>query len=248
MQTLESYYSALWKRGINTDVIGAEDDFSNYKLIIAPMRYAVSAPLGEKLERFVKNGGTLLFTYISAMVNENDLCYLGGFPGAGLKKVFGIWNEEIDTLYPEDSNAVKTNDGKEYRAVDYCELIHTEDAEVLARYTEDFYAGMPALTVNGYGNGKAYYQAFRDDGAFADMLVSRLLKGCGISGAFDGELPEGVTAHSRTDGENTYVFVQNFSDNEKKIETKSEWVNTETKEKTTENIVVKPLQTLILMQ
>jgi len=61
-------------------------------------------------------------------------------------------------------------------------------------------------------------------------------------------LPEGVTAHSRTDGENTYVFVQNFSDNEKKIETKSEWVNTETKEKTTENIVVKPLQTLILMQ
>lgn len=212
------------------------------------MRYAVSAPLGEKLERFVKNGGTLLFTYISAMVNENDLCYLGGFPGAGLRKVFGIWNEEIDTLYPEDSNTVRMNDGKEYRAADYCELIHTEGAEVLARYTEDFYAGMPALTANGYGNGKAYYQAFRDDGAFADMLVSRLLKGCGISGAFDGELPEGVTAHSRTDGENTYVFVQNFSDNEKKIETKSEWVNTETKEKTTENIVVKPLQTLIIMQ
>ena len=182
------------------------------------------------------------------MVNENDLCYLGGFPGAGLRKVFGIWNEEIDTLYPEDSNTVRMNDGKEYRAADYCELIHTEGAEVLARYTEDFYAGMPALTANGYGNGKAYYQAFRDDGAFADMLVSRLLKGCGISGAFDGELPEGVTAHSRTDGENTYVFVQNFSDNEKKIETKSEWVNTETKEKTTENIVVKPLQTLILMQ
>ena len=83
---------------------------------------------------------------------------------------------------------------------------------MLATYAEEFYAGMPALTVNNYGNGKAYYQAFRDDGAFADMLVSRLPKGCGISGAFDGELPEGVTAHSRTDGENTFSEVLNYMD------------------------------------
>ena len=38
---------------------------------------------------------------MTAMVNENDLCYLGGFPGAGLREVFGIWNEEIDTLAPD---------------------------------------------------------------------------------------------------------------------------------------------------
>ena len=248
MQTLESYYSALWKRGINTDIIGAEDDFSNYKLIIAPMRYAVSAPLGEKLDNFVKNGGTLLFTYISAMVNENDLCYLGGFPGAGLRKVFGIWNEEIDTLYPEDSNTVRTNDGKEYKVVDYCELIHTEGAEVLARYTEDFYADMPGLTVNGYGSGKAYYQAFRDDGTFADMLVSRLLKECGISGAFDGELPEGVTAHSRTDEDGTYVFIQNFTTEEKTVKTEYRWINAENGHSIKDKLTVSSYQTLILLQ
>ena len=27
----------------------------------------------------------------------------------------------------------------------------------------------------------------------------------------EGKLPHGVTAHSRTDGENTYVFVENYS-------------------------------------
>lgn len=245
MPTMYSYYSALWKRGIDTDIIGAEDSFEDYRLIIAPMRYSVSEKLGEKLKKFVKNGGTLLFTYISAMVNENDLCYLGGFPGAQLGELFGIWNEEIDTLYPDDRNTVKFENA-EYSAIDYCELIHTRSAEVLAVYSEDFYSGMPALTVNEYGKGKAYYQAFRDDGTFSDMLVSRLLEECGVSGAFDGELPEGVTSHSRFDGEITYVFIQNFSGNEKELETKSVWIDAESGEDITGKIVLQPFQTLIL--
>ena len=243
--TLRSYYSALWKRGIDTDIIGAEDCFDGYRLIIAPMRYSVSAALGEKLKKFVENGGTLLFTYISAMVNENDLCYLGGFPGAGLGEVFGIWNEEIDTLYPGEKNSVKLGD-EEYTATDYCELIHTNTAEVLAVYSQDFYSGMPALTVNKYGKGRAYYQAFRDEGAFTDRLVSQLLKECSIGSVFDGELPEGVTAHGRTDGDDTYAFIQNFTYSEKTLETKAEWLNAESGEKINGSILLKPLQTLIL--
>lgn len=105
---------------------------------------------------------------------------------------------------------------------------------------------MPALTVNEYGKGKAYYQAFRDDGTFSDMLVSRLLEECGVSGAFDGELPEGVTSHSRFDGEITYVFIQNFSGNEKELETKSVWIDAESGEDITGKIVLQPFQTLIL--
>ena len=245
-ETLKSYYSPLWKRGINTDIIGESHSFDEYKLIIAPMCYSVSENLGKKLKAFVKKGGTLLFTYISAMVNENDLCYTGGFPGAGLKEVFGILNEEIDTLYPEDSNTVRLTDGKEYKAIDYCELIHSRTAEVLATYTEDFYAGMPALTVNNYGGGKAYYQAFRDDGTFADAVVSRLLCECGIVGDFPEKLPEGVTAHSRTDGENTYIFIQNFTDEEKSIETRCELINTENNARITENIRLNKYETLIL--
>ena len=248
MQTLKSYYSPLWKRGINTDIIGENDSFDRYKLIIAPMCYSVSEDLGKKLKSFVKNGGTLLFTYISAMVNENDLCYVGGFPGAGLKEVFGIWNEETDTLYPEDVNTVRLTDGTEYKAVDYCELVHTEGAEVLATYTEDFYAGMPALTVNNYGNGKAYYQAFRDDGAFSDMLVSRLLCECGINGVFSGKMPDGVTAHSRTDGKNTYIFIQNFTNEEKNIETERELLNSENNERVSGIITLKAFETMILTE
>lgn len=229
--TLQSYYEPLWKRGINTDIIGEKDSFSDYKLIIAPMRYLVSEALGKKIEEFVKNGGIFYGTYTTAYVNENDLCYLKGFPGAGLRKVFGIWNEEIDTLFPEESNTVVSADKKEYKAIDCCELIHSEGASVLATYASEFYAGMPAFTCNSYGKGKAYYQAFRDDGTFADETVGNLLKECGIKSDFDGVIPFDVTAHSRTDGETVYVFIENHSVSEKKISFNSEWTNTENGEK-----------------
>ncbi|MBO5200736.1 MAG: beta-galactosidase [Clostridia bacterium] len=243
--TLESFYKPLWKRGIDTDVIGFEDDFSPYSVIIAPMLYTVSEELGEKLKNYVKNGGTLLCTYMTAMVDENDLCHLGGFPGAGLKEVFGIWNEEIDTLYPEDTVPV-TADGKTYTAVDYCEVIHARGAEVLATYDGEFYKGMPAATVNSYGSGKAYYLAFRDKGDFTDMMVERLLAEKNIASAFDGALPQGVTAHSRTDGDTTYLFLENFTASEQTLSTALCWTDVESGEKLCGTITLAPHKTVII--
>lgn len=107
---------------------------------------------------------------------------------------------------------------------------------------------MPALTVNNYGNGKAYYQVFRDDGAFSDMLFSRLLCECGINGVFSGKMPDGVTAHSRTDGKNTYIFIQNFTNEEKNIETERELLNSENNERVSVIITLKAYETMILTE
>lgn len=43
---------------------------------------------------------------MTGYVDENQLNYLGGFPGDGLKDLFGVISEEIDTLYPSDRNRV----------------------------------------------------------------------------------------------------------------------------------------------
>ena len=60
------------------------------------MLYLLRSGFEQKLRVFVENGGTLVGTYMTGLVNENDLCYLGGFPGGGLKDVFGVWNEATD--------------------------------------------------------------------------------------------------------------------------------------------------------
>ena len=46
--------------------------FDAHLMIEEPKRYA---------EAFVKAGGTFVATYWSGVVDENDLCFLGGFPG-----------------------------------------------------------------------------------------------------------------------------------------------------------------------
>ncbi len=245
LKTMCDHYFPLWKRGINVEIIGEDDDFSCYDLIIAPQLYVTSDRMIDKLEQFVKNGGTLQCTYMLGMVNENDLCHLGGFPGGKLKEVFGIWNEEIDTLYPDDRNSVEL-DGVTYKAVDYCELIHAQGAEVLATYGKDFYAGMPAITVNKYGKGKAYYTAFRGMDDFNDKFTELLLKECNILPDFDGELPYGMTAHSRTDGETLYVFLQNFSTSPLVTRTKYNWVTVDDKKEITGEITLDSYDTLVL--
>lgn len=243
--TMDRFYGALWKRGIDTDVIGIDDDFNNYKLIIAPMLYMVSKETEQKLKAYVKNGGILLCTYMTGMVDENDLCHLGGFPAGELKDVFGIWNEEIDTLYPDEVRRVNTKSG-ETVAVDYCEVIHAEGAEVLAEYADDFYAGMPAATINKFGKGYACYVAFRDKGDYTSELVNMLLDKADIKSGFDGALPYGCTAHTRTDGENTFVFLENYSKTDVVLDTKYNWQNIETGEAYTGKIPLNSYETRII--
>ena len=215
--TCFKHYYPFWKNGVNVDVIDSEYDFSKYKLIVAPMLYMMKPGVVEKIKNFVQNGGTVVCTYISGYVNENDLCYLGGFPASDLKDVFGIWAEELDTLYDGESNSVKFKNGKEYKAVDYCELIHANTAETLAEYGEDFYAGMSAVTVNKYGKGSAYYIACRDEGDMTVDLYGELIEKLSIEKALDTVLPNGVTAHTREDEEYKYIFIENYNNHEETL-------------------------------
>lgn len=222
-QMCKRHYREFWKRGIPVDVIDMDCDFSGYKLLIAPMLYMTRPGVGERIEKFVENGGTSVSTYWSGIVDEHDLCNLGGFPGP-LRKVLGIWSEEIDALYDEDKNYVVPVEGnslglsREYQAGVLCDIIHAETAKVLAAYREDFYAGYPALTVNEFGKGKAYYIASRNEDAFLKDFYNSIIEDEGIKPVIDTELPEGVTAQLRTNEETDFVFIMNFMPDEKEIE------------------------------
>lgn len=219
----EQHYEPFWKAGISVDVIDMDCDFSGYKLLIAPMLYMIRPGVAERIEKFVSEGGTFVTTYCSGMVNENDLCFLGGFPGP-LRKVTGIWSEEIDSLYDCDVNYVTPversgmNPKKQYKVQYYCDLIHAETAEVLAEYANDFYAGRPALTMNRYNKGRAYYIAFRNDEDFQNDFYNMLIQDMGLKKNLNTALPQGVTVQLRTDGINDYIFIMNFSSEPKEVQ------------------------------
>jgi beta-galactosidase len=212
----QRHYWAFWKRGIPVDVIDGEQALDPYALVMAPMLYMVRPGVAERLIRFVENGGTLVTTYLTGLVDENDLCFLGGFPGP-LRAVLGIWAEEIDALTPDDVNTVVPAAGNPlglsgtYAARQLCDLIHAEQAAVLATYQSDFYAGRPALTVNKYGRGQTYYIGSRNERRFFEEFYRCLTARLDIQPVIRTELPESVSVQCRSDGERDFIFVMNFA-------------------------------------
>lgn len=213
--TCYEYHRVFWERGINCDIVSPTADLSRYKLVVAPMLYLTGQDVVDNLERYVNQGGTLYATYMLGTVDDTDLCWLGGIPGGRLKEVFGIVAEEIDTLYPAERQHAGL-DGRIHELVDYCEVVQLHGAQPLAQYADGYYKNMAAVTAHTWGKGQAIYQACRDTGSLKDAVLDKLIADLHIPSAvrWNGALPHGVSAHSRTDGEHTYVFVENYMETE----------------------------------
>lgn len=213
LRCLYKNYGALWYQNIGADFIGSDEDFSQYKIVVAPMLFMTKRGFKERIEKFVENGGTFITTYISGMVDEYNLCWQGdGFYPLG--DVLGIQFEETDSLLDSDENNVEMF-GSTYKCRNYCELSHLNGAQALGTYKKDFYAGMPAVTVNSFGKGKAYYIAteFDDDGyrkIYSEIVKDSVLENKGI------ETPYGVNIQMRYHDDGTaYAFIMNFTDEKK---------------------------------
>jgi beta-galactosidase len=217
LETCVDHYRPFWKLGVPVDVIESLSVFDPYRLLVAPMLFLVKPGVGERLAAFVKKGGTLVLTYLSGIVDENNLVFRGGWPGAGLRALAGVWAEEIDALYPDQAQRIVPRPGnalgltKEHPVRDYCDRIHAEGAEVLATYRTDFYAGQPCLTVNRQGAGRVYYLGARPSGdEFHDGFARGLVRSLSLARCLPGELPEGVTVQKRSGGGRTFLFVHNL--------------------------------------
>lgn len=210
-KTVVQHYRALWKHNADLAVINSDCDFGKYKLIVAPMLFLLKNGVSERLKEFVRNGGTLAMTYLSAYVDEHNACFFGGNPGGpDLRELFGIWSEDIDGLEPQVRQTFDFN-GKRYDAVDYAEFLHAEGAEVLAAYNSEFYAGSPAITSKCYGKGKAVYIGVRTELDFLTEFYGTLLNECGISPVL-ANVPESLSVSRRigTDG-SEYYFILNLT-------------------------------------
>lgn len=247
-ETCMEHYRTLWKKGIATDIINMEHDFSEYKLIIAPMLYMLKPNVAKRLKDFVANGGTLVTTYFTGYVNENDLCFLGGFPGDGMMEVTGIWAEEIDTLWHEQTNHLTFN-GKSYEIKDYCELVHTkEGCETLASYDEDFYEGMPVITKNSYKEGVAYHIAARTGCDLLEDLYTQILDSTDVKPVVTWDIPEGVSVTKRMGSGQEYVFVMNFTESKQNITVDEEYKNLVNDSVVTGEVAVDKYEVMILLR
>lgn len=220
------FYEPLWKAGIPVDVVNADMDFSGYHLLCVPMLYLLRGDVAKRIADFTKQGGTVILTMHTGLVNENDLCYMGDTPAEGLAEVAGVRLLEMDPLYSgqhETMRILRTPFpmAETYQCDMLCERIAAEGAEVLAVYENDIFGmpeNMPCLTKNEFGRGTAYYiAAFAEQKFFADLLLS-LAERLGIEPVLDTTLPDGVTAAARmAEGGEIFRFLMNWTRENKTV-------------------------------
>lgn len=212
--TVVMHYRALWEQGYAVDFCDMREctDLSDYDLVSAPMLFMTRNGIEKKLRAFVERGGVLLTTYWSGVVDAYDLAYLGAAPH-DLTDVLGLRATELDALYPEQSNGLRTKDGAAYKITELCGLVELRGAEVEGTYTSDWYAGQPCLTRHTYGKGEAWYLAAKADQNALNALYRRLAERAGLPRAMDTELPYGVVAVER----GGVVFLQNYSGEERTV-------------------------------
>ena len=222
-QTLQSHYKYFWDKNISVDVVTPQQDLSKYSLVVAPMMYMMTEETMDRFRDYVKNGGVLVGSYLSGLVNETDLTYLGGWPKT-LQEIYGIDVKEIDTLYPKDRNSIKFGN-ESFEVVDYCTIIEAKEAEVLAKYEEDFYKNTPAITKNNLEKGKAYFIGARTNQEFLSKFYDKIVKDLDINEVEDFISECGISIQIRENEDAKYYFVMNFTEEEKNIEIKGSYID-----------------------
>jgi beta-galactosidase len=207
LEQLRLFHAPLANANIPVDFAFADSDFSGYKLLIAPACYLMQPGLAERFEQFVADGGTLLVTFFSGIVDETDGVLTGGYP-ASLRKVLGLQVEEWNPLMPGATNEIRTF-GNTYTVWRWSEIVNPVTAEVLGTFEKDWLAGRAALTRNRYGKGAAWYLATQAEPRLYDELIGRLAEEAGVHAPIDA--PAGVQAILRGGAGGRFLFLLNHT-------------------------------------
>jgi beta-galactosidase len=210
-RTIQEQYQYFWEHDIPVEFISTQDDLSTYQLVIDPMHFLMTTDFADKLNAYVAQGGTLVGSYISGQVDERYLAYLGGWLKP-LHEVYGMEPIETDTLYPTQSVAV-ADTTQQVQAHDYATIMELDTAQALAHYTSDWYADSPAVTVNKFGKGAAYYVGARFDQAYLATFYKKIVTDLQLEPASPIEkMTKAIHVNIREDNNQAYFFVQNFAD------------------------------------
>ena len=222
METMLKYYRGFRKQGLNMDLIDMTCDLDAYKILAMPMVYMFKEGFAEKVRTFVENGGILITSYWSGIVDDTDRCYLGGTPH-GLMDVLGLRSTEIDGLYDWEENQMVPETGNQlgltdtYICKNLCDLVELRGAKPLMTYGSDFYQGCPCLTVNTFGKGNAWYVAADADEKFYADFLGKVVKDSCVSSGISEEIPDALEITVRERDNIKYYIYQNYGTQAVKI-------------------------------
>ncbi|CAL9362254.1 beta-galactosidase [Streptomyces sp. enrichment culture] len=208
------FYEALYDRHLTVDFAHPEADLTAYPLVVVPALYLMTEAAGANLRRYVEQGGTLVVSYFSGIVDEHDAVHEGAHPGA-LRDVLGLTVEEFSPLLKDERVRLTGPDGAELSGDVWTEFVVPRGAEAVWTYADGLTAGRPAVTRHRLGEGTAWYVSTRLGADGLDAVLDRAAEDARI--APRPELPRDVEVVRRTGEQGSYLFAINHTATEAKV-------------------------------
>lgn len=206
-------YDTLYKMNVECDFLFPEsENMADYKMIVVPALYAAPDELLKRLDRYVREGGTLVTTFKTGFANENVKVSHEVQPHI-LRACMGYRYDQF--AFPVDTGLqgeIAAKDGSDEAKV-FMELLIPEGAQVLASYDHYNWNRYAAVTRNHCEKGYAYHIGCMTDESFLKKVFLRALGDAGITRETECEFPL-VVRKSVNDLGKTVRFYLNYSGQE----------------------------------
>ncbi|MCK6079952.1 beta-galactosidase [Microbacterium sp. EYE_5] len=208
LDQVHAAYGAIHANGLTADVVAPGADLSGYRFVVVPGLHLMRESDAVVLTDWIAAGGSALVTFSTAIVDENDRVYTGGYSGP-LREALGLHIEEFAPVAPDA--ILSLSDGT--TATLWSERSRATTAEVEASFTDGPAEGMPALTRNAWGEGTARYLATVPSRAAYRDLIARLADEAGVAPAAEVDGGAGdLEVVRRRGADASYLFVINHGE------------------------------------
>jgi beta-galactosidase len=208
-ELVTEHYQPLYQAHHAVDLVSSRSGLGSYRLVVVPNAYLAGDRFTAALEDFVTGGGTLVCSFFSGVVDENNQVRQPAYPGA-FRTLIGAYIDEYWPARPAAQFTVAFTDGSTCTAGWWQESIHPETARVTARFTTGDLAGRPAVLTNELGAGRVVYVGTRLDRPGLAATLLGAAAAAGVRPVVD-DAPGFVEAARRVSPAADYLFLLNHS-------------------------------------
>lgn len=220
------------------------DELKKYPVLIYPHPLILTEKKAQVLKEYVMAGGCLI---LGARTGQKDItgkCVMTPMPGL-LASLTQTDVKEYTFVGPADDAVNMDWNGKSVETGIFNDIlaIAGSDARVLAKYSSNYYEGLPALTETAAGEGKVLHFG----GTFTRENVKELLAYTGVLRPFENlvQAPEECEIAVREKEGKQYLFVLNYDREPKELVLRQPMADMDNGEEMQGNIVLKPYETRV---
>ncbi|MGW0803976.1 beta-galactosidase [Nonomuraea sp. NPDC002799] len=210
--TVMRHYTPLWERHYPVDVVSAASSLEAYKVLVVPNAYLIDDAGAERIAAFARDGGTVVMSFFSGVVDDRNRVRPDGYPGA-FRQLIGAKIDEYWAARPDEVFAVEFADGRRTTSTWWRDDLHLESGTALATYADGLLAGRAAVVENRFGAGRVVYVATLLEQAAFDSVVLDAVAAAGVRPLLE-DVPAYVECSVRGDDAYEYVFLLNHSGEE----------------------------------